>query len=53
VKDPQSGGYVPAVLLEPLAIFKKDVGDVIKDGFVDRKTVCTGTYAKFCRDNGI
>jgi D-xylose transport system substrate-binding protein len=53
VKDPQSGGYVPAVLLRPTAIFKKDVGDVIKDGFVNRKTVCAGAYAKFCESNGI
>jgi D-xylose transport system substrate-binding protein len=53
VKDPQSGGYVPAVLLDPLAIFKKDIEDVIKDGFVDRKTVCAGAYGKLCRENGI
>jgi D-xylose transport system substrate-binding protein len=53
VKDPESGGYVPAVLLDPSAIFKKDVEDVIKDGFVDRKTVCAGVFAKHCRTNGI
>jgi D-xylose transport system substrate-binding protein len=53
VKDPQSGGYVPAVLLTPSAIFKADVEDVIKDGFVDQKTVCAGAYAKLCRSNGI
>ena len=53
VKDPESGGYVPAVLLTPTAIFKKDVGDVIKDGFVSRKTVCAGTFEKLCRSNGI
>jgi D-xylose transport system substrate-binding protein len=53
VKDPQSGGYVPAVLLTPSAIFKGDVEDVIKDGFVDRKTVCAGAFATLCRSNGI
>ena len=53
VKDPQSGGYVPSVLLEPSAIFKKDIEAVIKDGFVDRKTVCAGAYRKLCRNNGI
>jgi len=53
VKDPQSGAYVPAVLLIPTAIFKEDVEDVIKDGFVDRKTVCAGAFAKLCRRNGI
>ena len=53
VKDPQSGGYVPSVLLPPSAIFKKDVEDVIKDGFVERATVCAGVFAKLCRNNGI
>jgi D-xylose transport system substrate-binding protein len=53
VKDPQSGAYIPAVLLDPTAIFKKDVGDVIADGFVDKKTVCAGAFAKLCRSNGI
>jgi D-xylose transport system substrate-binding protein len=53
IKDPQSGGYVPSVLLPPSAIFKKDVEDVIKDGFVDQATVCAGAFAKLCRSNGI
>jgi D-xylose transport system substrate-binding protein len=53
VKDPQSGGYVSAVLLTPSAIFKKDVEKVIKDGFVSRKTVCAGAFAELCRSNGI
>jgi D-xylose transport system substrate-binding protein len=53
VKDPQSGAYVPSVLLEPSAVFKKDIEDVIRDGFVDRKTVCAGAFAKLCRRNGI
>jgi len=53
IKDPESGGWVPAVLLKPTAIYKENVEDVIKDGFVDRKTVCAGAYAKLCRSNGI
>jgi D-xylose transport system substrate-binding protein len=53
VKDPQSGAYVPAVLLKPTAIFQENVGAVIADGFVDRKTVCAGAYAEFCRRTGI
>ena len=53
VRDPESGGWVPAVLLKPTAIYKENVEDVIKDGFVDRKTVCAGAYAKLCRSNGI
>ncbi|AGZ43101.1 sugar ABC transporter substrate-binding protein [Actinoplanes friuliensis] len=53
VKDPESGAYVDSVLLRPTEIFKKNVGDVIDDGFVARKTVCTGAFAKFCTRNGI
>ncbi|GIE50814.1 sugar ABC transporter substrate-binding protein [Amorphoplanes nipponensis] len=53
VKDPESGGYVDAVLLPPTAIFKKDIGVVIKDGFVDERTVCAGAFARLCRRNGI
>ncbi|BCJ54523.1 sugar ABC transporter substrate-binding protein [Actinoplanes sp. NBRC 14428] len=53
VKDPESGGYVPAVLLKPLPIFKKDVGSVIADGFVERKAVCAGRFAPLCEENDI
>ena len=53
VKDPESGGYVPSVLLAPTAIFKEDIGTVIKDGFVDKETVCAGRFARLCRQNGI
>ncbi|GGQ74359.1 sugar ABC transporter substrate-binding protein [Couchioplanes azureus] len=53
VKDPVSGASVPAVLSEPKAIFKENVGDVIKDGFVTRKTVCAGRFAKLCEENDI
>nr|WP_211303617.1 substrate-binding domain-containing protein [Pseudosporangium ferrugineum] len=53
VKDPESAAYVPAVLLEPIAIFKEDVGKVIKDGFVSKKAVCAGRFAALCEENGI
>jgi D-xylose transport system substrate-binding protein len=53
VKDPESGAYVQAVLLQPTSIFKKDVGKVIKDGFVEKKAVCAGRFAALCRANGI
>jgi D-xylose transport system substrate-binding protein len=53
VKDPESGAYVNAVLLQPRAIFKADVSSVIKDGFVERKAVCTGRFAALCEANDI
>jgi D-xylose transport system substrate-binding protein len=53
VKDPESGAYVPAVLLDPLPIAKKDINLVIKDGFVEKKAVCAGRFAPLCREAGI
>jgi D-xylose transport system substrate-binding protein len=53
VKDPESGAYVAAVLLEPTPIFKKDVNTVIKDGFVEKKAVCAGRFKALCESNGI
>jgi D-xylose transport system substrate-binding protein len=53
VKDPESGAYVESVLLQPQAIFKKDVNSVIKDGFADKKAVCAGRFLQYCKDNKI
>jgi len=53
VKDPESGAYVPAVLLEPTPIYKNDINQVIKDGFVEKKAVCAGRFEQLCKANGI
>ena len=53
VKDPESGVYIPSVLLQPQAIFKKDVNAVIKDGFVEKKAVCAGRFIRYCEENNI
>ncbi|MEV6602453.1 substrate-binding domain-containing protein [Actinoplanes sp. NPDC051346] len=53
VKDPESGAWVPAVLGDPKPIFKNNVGDVVKDGFVTKKVLCAGRFAKLCEQNGI
>jgi len=53
VKDPESGAYVPAVLLKPQAIYKNDVNAVIKDGFVEKKAVCSGRFVALCSENNI
>ncbi|MCA2218609.1 sugar ABC transporter substrate-binding protein [Jidongwangia harbinensis] len=52
-KDPESGADVPSVLLTPKSITKATVKDVVADGFVTKETLCTGTFAKLCTDNGI
>jgi D-xylose transport system substrate-binding protein len=53
LKDPESGAYVPFVKLEPKAITKATVKDVIADGFVSKADVCKKKFADLCEENGI
>ncbi|MFR9753548.1 sugar ABC transporter substrate-binding protein [Nocardia sp. 004] len=53
VRDPEANADVPAVLLEPAAIYPSDVKDVVADGYVSREELCAGEFAKLCADNGI
>ncbi|GAA2597333.1 substrate-binding domain-containing protein [Winogradskya consettensis] len=52
-KDPVSGAFIPAVLLKPKSIMKKNVASVIADGFVTKKAVCTGRFVEPCTAAGI
>ncbi|GAA2737198.1 sugar ABC transporter substrate-binding protein [Actinocorallia aurantiaca] len=53
VKDPETGTEVPSVLLEPQAIFKENVKDVVTDGYVTKEELCTGDFAEKCAEAGI
>lgn len=53
VKDTESGADVPAVLLDPQAIFFDSVKDVVADGFVTKDELCTGEFAAKCAEAGI
>jgi D-xylose transport system substrate-binding protein len=45
---------VPSVLLSPIAVTKDNITDtVIKDGFLTTDEICTGPYAKACKEAGI
>lgn len=44
---------VPSILLDPQAITKDNVGDVIEDGGQTVDDVCAGNFAKLCQDAGI
>jgi D-xylose transport system substrate-binding protein len=52
-KDTETNADVPAVLLEPQAITKENVKDVVTDGFVTKDELCAGDFAKLCTDAGI
>jgi len=54
VEDTTAKTQVPSVLLEPQAIFKDTVKDVIADGFTTKEKVCTTPeLQKACTENGI
>ncbi|MEV5818172.1 substrate-binding domain-containing protein [Micromonospora harpali] len=53
VKDVEGNRDVPAVLLEPKAIYKDNVKDVVADGFVTKEELCTAAYTKLCTEAGI
>lgn len=54
VKDTKSGQDVKSVLLEPQAIFKANVKDVIADGYTTADKICTtDALKKACTENGV
>jgi D-xylose transport system substrate-binding protein len=53
VKDTTSGKDVAAVLETPEAIYKSNVNDVVKDGYVAKTDLCAGAYAAKCTAAGV
>jgi D-xylose transport system substrate-binding protein len=53
LKDPESGAYVPFASLPPLSIDVTRVKDVVADGFVSKKQLCTAKYADLCEQYGV
>jgi D-xylose transport system substrate-binding protein len=53
VTDSETGEEIPAVLLEPQAIFQDNVADVVDDGYVTVEELCVDEYADLCDEAGI
>jgi D-xylose transport system substrate-binding protein len=53
VEDTEAGRDVASVLLEPVAIFRDNVSDVVEDEFVTAEELCTGEFAAACTELGI
>jgi D-xylose transport system substrate-binding protein len=53
VKDTELNKDVPSVLLDPVAVTKDNIKDVISDGGAAKAEVCTADFAKACADAGI
>ena len=41
------------MLLDPVAIYKDNVKDVVDDGYVTKAELCTGAFAAACTAAGI
>ncbi len=47
-------GRCPSVIIPVVAVTKDNVKDtVIKDGYWKASDICTGAYAKYCKEAGI
>jgi D-xylose transport system substrate-binding protein len=53
IRDPDSGRIVPSVLLQPVAIYKDNLSDVVADGFVTKAELCTAALTALCAEVGI
>ncbi|MCW2913327.1 MAG: sugar transporter substrate-binding protein [Actinomycetia bacterium] len=51
--DPEGKRDVPSVLLQPKAIYKDNVKDVVTDGFVSKAELCTAAFVAKCTAAGI
>jgi D-xylose transport system substrate-binding protein len=53
-KDPESGAYIPSILLAPKSITATNIlKEVIGDGFVTAKEICTAKFTKACKKYGL
>ena len=52
-RTPRPATDVPSVLLEPQAITKDNVKDVVADGYVTKAELCTADFAATCTEAGI
>ncbi|GIF07791.1 sugar ABC transporter substrate-binding protein [Actinoplanes siamensis] len=54
VKDPESGAYIAAELLDPIPVTAENMmAAVVKDGFVTTKEICTAKYLAKCQQYGL
>jgi D-xylose transport system substrate-binding protein len=52
-KDPESGSYIPTVLLSPQIITVDKINIAIGDKFVSVKSICTAAYLKACKEHNL
>ena len=53
VRDETGDRDVASILLEPVAITRDNVKDVVDDGYVSAEELCTGEFATACEELGI
>jgi len=52
-EDTEGNRKVPSVLLDPIAVTRDNVKQVVDDGFVKAADLCSGQYAAACTELGI
>ena len=53
-KVDNGSGKIPSALLDTIAIETDNIeSTVVKDGFLDTNEICTGSYAKYCKEAGL
>jgi D-xylose transport system substrate-binding protein len=52
-RDPVSGANVPFASLPPMTIDATTVKEVVADGFVTKKALCTGKFVALCNKYGV
>ncbi|MDY7085602.1 MAG: substrate-binding domain-containing protein [Actinomycetota bacterium] len=54
IKDPESGGYVPFISLEPKSITLANINDVVvADKYIAEAELCKGKYLALCQQHGV
>jgi D-xylose transport system substrate-binding protein len=53
IEDPVGKRTVSSVLLDPEAITKANITDVVKDGFVKKEELCTAAFTAACTAAGV
>jgi D-xylose transport system substrate-binding protein len=53
IQDPESGASIPFANIPPIPVEAEQVKDVVADGSVTKKELCTGAYAALCEQYGV
>ncbi|WP_239163100.1 sugar ABC transporter substrate-binding protein [Paractinoplanes rishiriensis] len=53
LQDPESGEFIPFASIPPVPIEAEQVKDVVAEGVISKKELCTGVYVALCKEYGV